>query len=61
MVSERDMASMLERPGWSSMAAIKNNRFCAFAPAEQDVLVRPGPRLAEAAHIMANCLKRFSS
>jgi len=61
MVSERDMTSMLERPGWSSMAAIKNNRICAFAPAEQDVLVRPGPRLAEAAHIMANCLKRFSS
>ena len=61
MVSERDMTSMLERPGWSSMAAIKNNRICAFAPVEQDVLVRPGPRLAEAAHIMANCLKRFSS
>jgi iron complex transport system substrate-binding protein len=61
MVSERDMTSMLERPGWSSMAAIKNNRICAFAPAEQDILVRPGPRLAEAALIMADCLKRFSS
>jgi iron complex transport system substrate-binding protein len=55
------MISMLERPGWSSMAAIKNNRICAFATAEQDVLVRPGPRLAEAALIMADCLKRFSS
>jgi iron complex transport system substrate-binding protein len=61
MVSARDMTSMLERPGWSSMAAIKNNRICAFVTAEQDVLVRPGPRLAEAARIMADCLKRFSS
>lgn len=60
MISERDMAVMLERPGWSNMAAIKHHRICAFATAEQDVLVRPGPRLAEAARVMANCLGRFA-
>jgi iron complex transport system substrate-binding protein len=31
-------------------------RVCAFAPAQADVLMRPGPRLAEAAHLMAQCL-----
>jgi iron complex transport system substrate-binding protein len=60
MISERDMAVMLERPGWPNMAAIKHNRICAFPTAEQDVLVRPGPRLAEAARVMANCLGRFA-
>jgi len=60
MISERDLTAMLERPGWSNMAAIKHHRICAFATAEQDVLVRPGPRLAEAAHLMASCLRRFA-
>jgi iron complex transport system substrate-binding protein len=60
MISERDLTAMLQRPGWSNMAAIKHHRICAFATAEQDVLVRPGPRLAEAARVMANCLGRFA-
>jgi iron complex transport system substrate-binding protein len=59
MISERDLTAMLERPGWSAMAAIKSNRICAFATIDQDILVRPGPRLAQAARIMADCLKRF--
>ena len=61
MISERDLAAMLERPGWSTMAAIKSNRICAFTTIDQDILVRPGPRLAQAARIMADCLKRFVS
>ena len=60
MISERDVAAMLSRPGWSNMAAIKGNRICAFASNEQDILVRPGPRLPHAASIMADCLKRFA-
>jgi iron complex transport system substrate-binding protein len=42
------------------MAAIKGNRICAFATIDQDILVRPGPRLAHAAQLMADCLKRFA-
>ncbi len=61
MISERDLTAMLERPGWSTMVAIKSNRICAFATTDQDILVRPGPRLAQAARIMADCLKRFAS
>jgi iron complex transport system substrate-binding protein len=60
MISERDLTAMLERPGWSNMAAIKGNRICAFATIDQDILVRPGPRLAQAAQLMADCLKRFA-
>ncbi len=47
-----------KRPGWSAMQAVKHKRICAFTPAQGDVLVRPGPRLGEAAHIIAQCLKR---
>ena len=61
MISERDVAAMLKRPGWSNMAAIKGNRICAFVTTDQDILVRPGPRLPQAARIMADCLKRFAS
>jgi iron complex transport system substrate-binding protein len=60
MISERDLTAMLERPGWSTMTAIKGNRVCAFATIDQDILVRPGPRLAQAAQLMADCLKRFA-
>jgi iron complex transport system substrate-binding protein len=61
MISERDIPAMLERPGWSTMTAVKNHRICTFAAVEQDILVRPGPRLSEAARLMADCLKRFAS
>jgi len=61
MISERDVADMLARPGWSNMMAVKDKRVCAFATTEQEILVRPGPRMAEAARLMANCLKRFAS
>jgi iron complex transport system substrate-binding protein len=56
MVSERGYASLPTRPGWSSIRALRENRVCVYTSAESDVLVRPGPRMAEAAAIMAKCL-----
>jgi len=50
-----------KRPGWSALHAVKRQRICAFTPAQGDVLVRPGPRLGEAAQIIAQCLKRHDS
>lgn len=57
MVSERGYASLPTRPGWSSIQALRENRVCVYSAAESDVLVRPGPRMAEAAAIMARCLR----
>jgi iron complex transport system substrate-binding protein len=31
-----------------------------FSPEESDVLIRPGPRMAEAARLMAACLERHA-
>ena len=44
------------RPGWKKMNAVSQQRICTFTPSEADILSRPGPRLAEGAQIMANCI-----
>lgn len=46
------------RPGWSQMAAVQEHRVCAFTAAQGDVLLRPGPRLGEAAQLIATCLQK---
>ncbi|MOA27441.1 hypothetical protein D3C78_1483200 [compost metagenome] len=44
-------------PGWSALRAVQAGRVCRFAGAQSDLLIRPGPRLAEAAMVMATCVK----
>lgn len=56
MISNRSMQRAVLYPGWQNLAAVKGGRVCEFGPDESDVLVRPGPRMAEAARIMARCL-----
>ncbi len=57
MVGDQNFAGQIQRPGWAGIRALRENRMCVFSAAESDVLVRPGPRMAEAARIMARCLK----
>lgn len=47
-----------QRPGWSGIHAIKHHRVCAFPSEQADVLVRPGPRLGEAAQLISDCVQR---
>ena len=56
MVGARSVEGLTERPGWSSLRALREHRLCVFPPEDADVLVRPGPRMAEGARIMARCL-----
>ena len=56
MVSERDAPALLARPGWTRIRALREGRVCRFTAVQGDVIVRPGPRLAEAAQLMADCL-----
>lgn len=58
MVANRSMQPMVLYPGWQNMAAVKQGRMCEFGPEVSDVVVRPGPRMAEAARIMADCLSK---
>lgn len=57
MVGQRGFSAFESRPGWAAIRALREKRVCVFTPEQSDVLVRPGPRLAEAAQIMADCLK----
>lgn len=62
MAGERSWKSDVpEYPGWAQMRAVKQGAVCRFTPDQSDVLVRPGPRMAEAAHIMAQCLQRVAA
>jgi iron complex transport system substrate-binding protein len=56
MVGDSNFADMGARPGWRNMRAMRTQRVCHFKPEESDVLVRAGPRMAEAARLMAQCL-----
>ena len=56
MASARALAEMPGRPGWASLRALRERRQCSFSPDAWDALVRPGPRLAEAAEALADCL-----
>ena len=56
MVGDSNWATMSTRPGWQSLRAMQTQRVCHFKPAESDVLVRAGPRMAEGARLMAKCL-----
>ena len=56
MASQRALAGMAQRPGWAAITALRRGHSCGFAPAPYDMLVRPGPRLADAAERIADCL-----
>jgi iron complex transport system substrate-binding protein len=61
MAGDSSRVSMVQRPGWSALRAIKAQRICVFKQAESDMLVRAGPRMAEGARLMAECLNRAAS
>ncbi|MES2938652.1 MAG: helical backbone metal receptor [Pseudomonadota bacterium] len=56
MVSDRNAQALRERPGWDRIRAVRGQRVCVFTAEQGDVLVRPGPRMAEAAQLMVQCL-----
>jgi len=58
MVGDSSRISMAQRPGWASLKAMQAQRICVFKQAESDMLVRAGPRMAEGARLMAECLNR---
>ncbi len=58
MVGDMNFAGLEGRPGWDNIRAIQRKHLCIFTPAQSDMLVRPGPRMAEGARLMAQCLQR---
>lgn len=56
MVGARSAGDMARRPGWQRLRAVRAQRVCVFGLDEVDILVRPGPRMPEAARLMARCV-----
>ncbi len=53
--SERDGLSA--RPGWAGLEALRQGHVCALSSGDMDVLSRPGPRVGQAAMVLAHCLQ----
>jgi len=61
MAGDSSRASMLQRPGWGRLRAMQGHRLCVYKQDESDMLVRAGPRMAEGAKLMAQCLNRAAA
>ncbi|HBK43334.1 MAG: ABC transporter substrate-binding protein [Polynucleobacter sp. GWA2_45_21] len=61
LLAESTVADIQKRPGWSSIPAVSDNRICVFTGEQNDVLVRPGPRMGEAALIISQCIQEKMS
>ena len=61
LVGDSSRDSLLKRPGWTRLSAIQQQRVCVLTPAESDMLVRAGPRMAEGVRLMVACLNRASA
>jgi iron complex transport system substrate-binding protein len=60
VIAQAEAARLQARPGWAALPALKGGaagRVCALPPATMDALVRPGPRLVDAAAAVAACLR----
>jgi iron complex transport system substrate-binding protein len=59
MAVQASVADMRGRPGWDTLRALHEGRTCGFPTARYEVIVRPGPRMGEAAATLADCLARL--
>ncbi|MCA3243057.1 MAG: ABC transporter substrate-binding protein [Rubrivivax sp.] len=61
LVLPRRVAEELpRRPGWARLQAVAAGRICALAADPWNALVRPGPRAADAAEALVDCLLRLA-
>lgn len=60
IANDRNLAEMPRRPGWSALRALQRGRSCGFGLDRYEILVRPGPRMGEAALVLADCLVALS-
>ncbi len=59
MGAQRDLEKLAQRPGWGGIAAVRQGWLCGFDSPHYEMLIRPGPRLGEAASRLADCLQRL--
>ena len=55
---QQGLAALRARPGWSRLPALREGRVCLFDGSDLDALVLHGPRLAEGARLLRDCVLR---
>jgi iron complex transport system substrate-binding protein len=58
ILSQSQVHTLPQRPGWANMRAVSQGRFCALTQDQADTLSRPGPRLPMGAQAVAACVSR---
>jgi iron complex transport system substrate-binding protein len=61
VVSASEQAGLGQRPGWGTLEAVRRGHVCALSSSDMDVLSRPGPRIGQAAMVLARCLHGLPS
>lgn len=61
MAGKPNLLDMPKRPGWSALRALNDARSCGFASERYELLIRPGPRMGEAAGVIADCLAELAA
>ena len=56
MAVRQELDAMPNRPGWAALRALRDGRSCGFVGDRYELLIRPGPRMGEAAGVIADCL-----
>jgi iron complex transport system substrate-binding protein len=56
IATRQTLSDMRKRPGWSSLRALQDEQTCGLSGERFELLVRPGPRMGEAAEVLATCL-----
>jgi iron complex transport system substrate-binding protein len=59
---QRELQAIPGRPGWQGLRALKAKppHVCGFDTARYELLIRPGPRMGEAAGALADCLQHLT-
>ncbi len=60
LIGQRSAASLAQRPGWSRLPALQQQRICVLSQEDNEVIGRPGPRVGEAARAIVRCLLPLS-
>jgi iron complex transport system substrate-binding protein len=61
MGAAKEEQAMGGRSGWSALTALQQRKRCAFPSEQYEALIRPGPRLGEAAGQLADCLQQLAT
>lgn len=56
----REQEAVQSRPGWQELPAVRDKRICGFETPQYEMMVRPGPRMGEAAGLLVDCLVRLN-